>query len=71
MNLPKSVFRPAAEFRSPQPGGIPIAARRRRRETAEQMRLAECDVLAARGRCGLVVRVDLAILIRLLGGPRV
>lgn len=49
------------------PDRIPIAARRRQCETLEQMRLAGWDILAACGKCGLIMRVDLAILIRLRG----
>lgn len=49
------------------PDRIPISARRRQCETIDHMRLAGWDVLAACGKCGLIMRVDLVILIRLRG----
>ncbi len=49
------------------PDRVSIADRRARCETVDQMRRQGWDVIARCGQCGLVMRVDLSLIIRVRG----
>ncbi|MEP6967807.1 MAG: hypothetical protein ABI906_06980 [Pseudomonadota bacterium] len=49
------------------PDRVPMAIRRQRCETVERMRRDAWDVISRCGKCGLIMRVDLGLVIRVSG----
>jgi hypothetical protein len=52
------------------PDRVPLAYRRARCETVEQMRAERWDVISKCARCELIMQVDLGLIIK-VSGPRV